>query len=273
MTYGIVNTGLLSLRKEPRPESEQVDEDFYGRTVEIEGVYNQNWYKIVTKYNYTGYVLRSQIIDDDYLVKWWEQGVKKVVIQPCADILAIPKVQGYCLITLYKGAVLNIISKEDENGWVSVVLCDGRYGFIKNKFLGEYMTSVGSIEEYIRKELVSTACSYMGTQYRWGGKSPLGIDCSGLTFMAYYLNGIIIYRDAAIKEGYGIREINRDKIGPGDLIYFPGHVAMYLLDGKYIHATARSGSDGVVINSFRKKDEDYREDLATSIKAVGSIFK
>jgi len=135
------------------------------------------------------------------------------------------------------------------------------------------MTAYSNLgETQIRRELIRTAYSYLGTQYRWGGKSPLGIDCSGLTFMSYYLNGIIIYRDAAIKEGFAIREINIKDIGIGDLIYFPGHIAMYLGGGKYIHSTARKGSDGVVINSLIKGEEDYREDLAASIKAVGSIF-
>lgn len=59
---------------------------------------------------------------------------------------------------------------------------------------------------------------------------------------------------------------------PGDLLYFPGHTAMYLGEGRYIHSTARCGSDGVVINSLRPEDPDYREDLDKGMTAVGSIF-
>ena len=36
----------------------------------------------------------------------------------------------------------------------------------------------------------------------------------------------------------------------GDLLYFPGHIAMYIGDGKYIHSTGKAGSGGVVINSL-----------------------
>jgi cell wall-associated NlpC family hydrolase len=112
----------------------------------------------------------------------------------------------------------------------------------------------------------------MGTQYRWGGKSTLGIDCSGLCQMAYMLNGIIIYRDAKIMEGFPIHEIPFEEVKPCDLLFFPGHVAMYMGNGKYVHSTGKNGSDGVVINSFNPKDSDFREDLYQSLKAVGSIF-
>ncbi len=273
MSQAIINTALLPIRKEPRVESELVDEDFYGRTIEIISNPKEEWYEIITEYRYRGFVLKSQIITHTDIISRWNQGVKMVVVQSCADILAIPKVQGFCLQTLYRGAVLNVISGEDENGWVGVTLCDGRYGYIKGKFLGEYKSNHNQYtEETFRNELVYTAYSYLGTQYRWGGKSPLGIDCSGLTFMAYYLNGVIIYRDASMKEDFSIKEIELEAIKPGDLIYFPGHVAMYLGEGRYIHATAKNGSDGVVINSLVYGEEDYREDLAGSIKAVGSIF-
>ena len=62
-------------------------------------------------------------------------------------------------------------------------------------------------EEAFRESIVQTAYSYLGTQYRWGGKTASGIDCSGLAFMSYFRNGILIWRDAAIKEGYPVHEI------------------------------------------------------------------
>ncbi|MFR6589933.1 MAG: C40 family peptidase [Gallintestinimicrobium sp.] len=57
-------------------------------------------------------------------------------------------------------------------------------------------------EEAFRESIMQTAYSCLGTQYRWGGKTACGIDCSGLAFMSYFRNGILIWRDAAIKEGY-----------------------------------------------------------------------
>ena len=90
--------------------------------------------------------------------------------------------------------------------------------------------------------------------------------------MCYMYQGILIYRDAKIMYGFPVKEIPFHEKERGDLLYFPGHIAMYIEDDRYIHATARAGSDGVVINSLNPNDPDYREDLAKSLYAVGSIF-
>ena len=139
-------------------------------------------------------------------------------------------------------------------------------------------------EAQFRKNVVQTAMLYQGTQYRWAGKTINGIDCSGLCSMAYMLNGVYIYRDADIVAGYPVRQIvdgaewQADpqaalaKLRPADLLYYKGHITMYIGDGKYIHSTGRAGSDGVVINSFDPKDVLYREDLAKDVLAAGTIF-
>ena len=120
--------------------------------------------------------------------------------------------------------------------------------------------------------MTETALSYLGTHYRWGGKTPVGIDCSGLVSMSYLLNGVVIWRDAQIRESFPVHPIPRSCKKPGDLLFFPGHVAMYLGQERFIHSTARAGSDGVVLNSLDPAAPDYREDLDKGMTAVGSIF-
>ena len=58
----------------------------------------------------------------------------------------------------------------------------------------------------------------------------------------------------------------------GDALYFPGHIALYLGGGRYIHSTGAAASGGVVINSLDPADPLYREDLVQSLYAVGSVF-
>ena len=61
-------------------------------------------------------------------------------------------------------------------------------------------------------------------------------------------------------------------MAPGDLIYFPGHVAMYMGDGRYCHSTGKHGSNGFAVNSLDPGAPDYREDLHRSITKIGSWF-
>lgn len=273
MGEAIINTAIASLRKDPNRRGELADEDFYGRRVEILKEMENGWSYIRTQYGYPGYAESRNLITEERKVGDWERAFKKLVISPFADILEAPSVRGVKIITLCKGALLSVLEAADLQGYVKIGLSDGETGFIKEGFLSEYKTGYTmEKEEELRYDIIQAACSYMGCQYRWGGKSPLGLDCSGLTFMAYQLNGITIYRDASIKEGYPVKAIPKDRKKPGDLLFFGGHVAIYLGEEKYIHSTARNGSDGVVINSLNPEDFLYREDLARRLEEVGSIF-
>lgn len=131
-------------------------------------------------------------------------------------------------------------------------------------------------EGRFREQLEAEARRYMGVQYRWGGKSPQGIDCSGLVCTAYMKSGVLIYRDASIADGFPIRRISREdalaeRLKKGDLLYFPGHIAMYIGEGRYIHSTAHIGSGGVVINSLREGKADERADLRECLYAAGGV--
>ncbi len=90
--------------------------------------------------------------------------------------------------------------------------------------------------------------------------------------MSYLENGVLIYRDAAVRPEYPVREVLRGELKAGDLIFFPGHVAMYLGGGRYIHSTAYAKNAGVTVNSLYPEDADYREDLAGKITGCGSVF-
>lgn len=272
MKYALVNIMIAPLMKKADFYSERVDELIYGMKIELLESLEMDWYLIKTHYDYTGYVHGSMIYINDDRLSYLNEFHKMVVLQPFADILQKETIKSTILMTVTKGSILNKVNEADENGFVEVYLNDGDVGFIKEKFLGTYKFYDCVKEDELRNQLVNTALSYFGTQYRWGGKTPQGIDCSGLCSMAYMLNGIIIYRDAKIMEGFPIKEIPINKVKIGDLLYFPGHIAMYIGDYNYVHATAKNGSDGVVINSLNPNDDNYRKDLALSLYAAGSVF-
>ena len=269
----IVNTTVLPLFSAPGWENTVEDEVLYGMVVEILDTVAPNWYRIRTHYRYEGIVSGDGLILDPEAVALWESLPKKVVRNKnYCDVLSRPKVQGWHLEGLTRGCLVSPL-EEAQDGWQKVRLADGREGYVMASILDTYYDAPCSDDEAtLRKALCDAAQLYVGTHYRWGGKSPMGIDCSGLCSMTYMLCGALIYRDARIVEGFPIHEIALEDIKPGDLLFFPGHVAMYIGDGRYCHSTAKAGADGVVFNSLNPEDPDYRADLKEQITQVGSYF-
>lgn len=229
--------------------------------------------KIITHYGYAGWIHAKdihKISKEEYGLWNIHSDSLLLLTQRLTDVLAAPKVQAPILATLFMGStVIPVGSRKD--GWQKIKLADGTLGYVPAIALAASQSQMDSQTE-LRLCIINYALSYLGTQYRWGGKTHEGIDCSGLTFMSYFMCGILIYRDAVIKPGYPVREIPRSQIKPADLLYFPGHVALYLGNNKYIHATGNLNSFGCVINSLNSRDMDYRADLAENLYAVGSVF-
>lgn len=269
----IVNVPVCPLYGKPARESTVLDEVLYGMVVEIMEEVMPGWLRVRTHYRYEGIVADEDLLMDEEAAEEWERIEQRVVMNKhFCDILSIPKVQGWTKLTLPMGSRIVPLGAP-ENGWQEVLLADGETGYAMAGILGKCChCPVFSEEAALRKALVEAALRYRGTPYRWGGKSPMGIDCSGLCSMAYMLCGILIYRDAKIQHGFPIHEISMENIAPGDLLYFPGHIAMYLGDDRYCHATAMAGSDGFAINSLNPAHPDYREDLHHNITMVGSYF-
>lgn len=267
--------------------------------------------EVVTFYGYHGYVFASELYFCGEKELRGYLSAELVLAGRATDVLTLPKVQGVRLVELERGAVLRRLpdpEAEANTGWAKVGLVDGRSGYVRDVALEPVrfsMTAVftqeagrtfdealakaegckpeelvphaidrwfGGSEEAFRNALAEQAKKYLGTEYRWGGKSGRGIDCSGLVSSAYMQCGVLIYRDAKLVEGWPMHKIPLEQAKRGDALYFPGHIALYLGEGRYIHSTGAARSGGVVLNSLDPADPLYREDLVKSLYAVGSLF-
>lgn len=85
----------------------------------------------------------------------------------------------------------------------------------------------------------SWAMSRQGARYQWGGTGP-AYDCSGLTYAAYRAVGVRIPRTSS-QQYHATQRISRSQLRTGDLIFWHGHVEMYVGNGRVIGATTRRG--------------------------------
>lgn len=87
-------------------------------------------------------------------------------------------------------------------------------------------------------EAVRYAHGAIGTPYQWGGSSPGGYDCSGLTSAAWSSVGVGLPHNAAMQYD-AVRKVDRGALKPGDLVFYYNdihHVAIYAGEGMIIHA-------------------------------------
>ena len=99
----------------------------------------------------------------------------------------------------------------------------------------------------IERRVLDTAKRYLGTRYRMGGTKPSAFDCSGFVRHVFARHGVALPRTAREQALIGTPVVvGLDSLRAGDLLFFrtsrgrAGHVAMYVGNGRIIHASAGS---------------------------------
>ena len=129
---------------------------------------------------------------------------------------------------LYMNSRLHIVGQEGDY----MQLKDGR--FVHRQHVAELSD--------VADDFVSVAERYLDVPYLWGGRTSDGIDCSGLVQVAYEFSGLSCPRDSDMQQSLPGRALDlggMEEMQRGDLVFWPGHVAIMVDDAMLLHANAR----------------------------------
>jgi hypothetical protein len=228
---------------------------------------DDGWYQIQTPDSYIGWIDSEAVITLPInKFNQWRRSERIIFLGKTEDIYSGINENGV-VSDIVAGAIIQ--KKGEESGYYQVILPDGREGFLKKKDCVEFIRWAAEARPEADK-ILRTALRFMGTPYLWGGTSVKGMDCSGFIKTVYFLNGLILARDASLqaKHGYQIKEFRKmESLKPGDLLFFgwkagenpkPSHVGMYIGNTEFIQESGMVKINS--LDSARKNFSRYRHD-------------
>ena len=226
----------------------------------------ENWYYVQTPDHYLAWVDSGGIeLVNEQKAENWHADEKMIYTQTYGHAYLSPHEETPIVSDLTAGNLLTIVKQTSE--YFMVRFPDGRNGYVlrsEAKPYTEWLKNLDGSED----TLVSTAQELMGIPYLWGGTSTKGVDCSGFTKTVYFLNGMVIPRDASqqVHTGKPVDSTkNFENLQKGDLLFFGRqatdstaekvvHVGMWIGDNEFIHSSGK-----VRVSSIDKKSKDYDE--------------
>jgi cell wall-associated NlpC family hydrolase len=238
-----ISDALAPLRRAPSSDAELSTQALKGERVTIYDRNGEGW-------------AWGQLNGDSYVGWLPDQALKKPAGQPTHKVTILrtfafpgPSIKLAPAETLVMGSLLTVLR---EDGSFAVTR-EGWY--LPRQHLGPIDRHVG--------DFVAVAEAFVGTPYLWGGKSSLGIDCSGLVQVSLTAAGTPCPRDSDMQQdglGRALDPSDTSKLKRGDLIFWKGHVAIARDADTIVHANAYHMATAV----------ERTEEAIARIKASGS---
>jgi hypothetical protein len=260
---GVVNQSVINLKAKPTFTSEMSSQALMGTQVRILNSVS-GWLYLITPEGYKAWTTDESIkIMSAKEYKSWQTAPKLIVTTYFSVLLSQPTESADIVSDVVLG---NILRYEGVSGiYYKVFLPDGRKAFLR-KYNANPLNQWLASRRPSGANIISVAKHFMGFPYLWGGTSVKGMDCSGFTKTCFFMNGVILRRDASQQAQFGESiDISGDfsKLQPADLLFFGTvknnkkhiiHVAIYIGNGEFIH------SSGMVrISSFNPKSKYFDE--------------
>lgn len=253
MISGICNLPLVPLRSEPSEKSEMVTQVLFGEIFDLLEE-KSGWSKIM--------------LHNDHYTGWCTSKM--------LQILTVEKMEYFLSRKPYitKSPLLVCKAFDSENG--NIILPSGSRIYFFKDDSGKFEVCIPEKKYWIfpgentslEPDITILTKMFLNAPYLWGGKSVLGIDCSGLVQLIFSLLGVSLPRDAAQQalEGVLVSEIEESKVG--DLAFFENpegkivHVGIILDNMKILHSSGSVHIDDLNnIGIFSKKLSVYTHKL------------
>ena len=274
-TYGISSLSVTNFRNSPSHSAEMDTQTLMGMPVRILEK-RGSWWRVVTPEGYISWsnVGVQAMSKEEYDA--WNKADKIIITIHYTLFREQPSATAGIVMD---GVWGNIVQAAGEQGvYYKVVLPNGKTAFVPKSDAQKYNDWLKQ-RNPTAANIIATAKQFIGFPYLWGGTSIKAVDCSGFVKSCFYLNGVIVPRDASQQAQAG-EEVDLsnglDKLQPGDLLYFGSkatetsrervtHTAIYIGNGQFIHSASSPAS--VVINSLIKGQPDYSTTAESLIRS------